>query len=110
MYTGRDYSPAQVTESMRYGLDFVRDIAQTDIITSAVWNLSVLSGTDPTPNSHLVGAPALATPAGTTRQTATVQRIAGLLPNVLYTASAVVGTAQGDIVELFTHIQGITRE
>jgi len=95
---------------MRYGLDFVRDIAQTDVITSAVWSLSVLSGTDPTPNSHLIGPPALATPTGTTRQTATVQRIGGLLGDVLYTVSAVVGTAEGDTVELFTHIQGITRE
>src|SRR5262245_62826106 len=113
MYTGRDFSVAEQVESERFGLDFVRDLQAGDTITSAAWTLSVTpgsNGTDPNPMSHLVGSPALATPAGTTRQTATVQRISGLLPDVRYTARAVVGTAQGDTVTLYSHITSVPEE
>lgn len=75
-------------------------------MTSAVWTLTVIQGVDANPNSHLNGAPTLVTPAGTTRQTATQQRIEGLLPDVTYTARVVVVTSLNETVSLWSHIQG----
>ena len=106
MYVGRDFSPAEQVENLEYGLDFVNDIPEGDSLTAATWELMVRSGVDPTPNSHLVGVPTLVTPDGTTTQTATTQRISGLLPDVTYTVRVVVTTSAADTVSLWTHVQG----
>lgn len=106
MYVGRDFSPAEQDESLVYGLDFAGDLGPSEHITSATWTLIVRMGADPTPEDHLIGGPTLSTPTGTTVQSATTQRIAGLLPDVTYTARAVVGTNQGNTLSLWSHIQG----
>ena len=80
MYAGRDFSPAEQDESIPYGLDFVDQLAPGETLTAAVWTLIVREGEDPDPNSHIIGAPTLETPDGTTLQTATRQRIAGVRP------------------------------
>lgn len=63
-------------------------------------------GADPVPMSHLVGDAMLVTPEGTTVQTATKQRIAGLLPDVRYTVRAVATTSTGNTLSLWSHVQG----
>jgi hypothetical protein len=105
-YVGRDFSPAEQVESRQYGLDLVNDISEGETLTAAAWELIVREGVDPDPNSHLVGSPALVTPDGTTAQTATTQRIAGLLPDVLYTVRAIATTSLGNTVSVWTHISG----
>lgn len=106
MYAGRDFSPAEQTESLIYGLDFCNDVSEGEVLTGVAWELTVREGVDPAPMSHLVGAPALVTPEGTTAQTATTQRIAGLLPDVLYTAQAIATTSLGNTFSLWSHISG----
>ena len=46
------------------------------------------------------------TPDGTSMQTATTQRIAGLLPDVRYTLRAVVTTSFSNTLSLWSHVQG----
>lgn len=106
MYCGRDFSPAETAESLIYGLDFVNDLAEGESLTGATWEVLVREGADPDPDSHIVGVPALVTPDGTTAQTATTQRIAGLLPDVIYTIRAVVTTSLGNSLSLWSHVQG----
>jgi hypothetical protein len=106
MYVGRDFSPAEQAESLLYGLDFVNDLAEGESLTEATWELVVREGVDPDPNSHLVDDPTLVIPEGTDTQTATMQRIGGLLPDVTYTARAVVTTSAGNTLSLWSHIQG----
>lgn len=106
MYAGRDFSPAEKAESQQYGFDFVNDLSEGESLTAATWTLIVREGADPTPNARLVGAPALVIPEGTTVQTATKQRIAGLLPDVIYTVRAVVTTSAGNTLSLWSHIAG----
>lgn len=106
MYAGRDYSPAEQAESQVYGFDLVNDLDAGETLTAATWSLTVIQGTDGSPSSHLIGGPTLVTPAGTTAQTATQQRIAGLLPDVLYLVRAVCTTSAGNTKSLWSHIQG----
>lgn len=106
MYAGRDFSPMETAESEVFGLDFVNDLIAGEILTGATWTLTVIQGVDATPNTHLSGTPTLVTPAGTSRLTATEQRISGLLPNVTYTAQAVVTTSNGNTKSLWSHIRG----
>ena len=96
----------ETAESELRTLDFVNDLDAGETLTSATWFLTVIQGVDATPSTHLSGAATLVTPAGTTRQTATQQRIAGLLPDVTYTARAVAVTSLGNTKSLWAHIQG----
>jgi hypothetical protein len=89
-----------------FGLDFVNDLTATETLSTAVWTIDVRYGVDPAPASHLVGPPVLVVPVGTTLQTATVQRISGLLPDVTYTVRAVVTTNAGNMLSLWSHIRG----
>lgn len=96
----------ETAESEVFGLDFVNDLDVGETLIGAVWLLTVIDGVDPTPVAHLIGTPTLVTPAGTTRQTATEHRISGLLPNVKYTAQAIVSTSSGNFRSLWSHIRG----
>src|SRR5215467_8853344 len=106
MYCGRDFSPMEQDESRELTLDFVNDILDGESVTAATWKLEVRTGQDPDPESHLVGNPILVTPEGTTTQTATSQRIAGILPDVLYRVQAIVTTDKGNTVSLWSHVAG----
>ena len=108
MYAGRDYDPAEIDESQVFGLDFVRDIPETAVLIAATWSLTLISGTDSDPSIHLIGPASLVIPKGSIRLTGTQQRIAGLLPNCVYNARALVTTNEGDTVALNSHIAGET--
>ena len=75
---------------------------------AATWSLTVISGTDANPGSHLQGPPVLSTPDGSTLQTATLQAIGGLLPDVTYAVRAVVSTNFGNVTSYWSHIRGIS--
>jgi hypothetical protein len=96
----------ETVESITLGLDFVNDLDDGEFLTSSTWFLTVIQGVDATPSSHLSGTASLVTPAGTTRITATQQRITGLLANVTYTAEAVVITSLGNTKSLWAHVRG----
>lgn len=106
MFCGRDFSPMEQSESLELGLDLVNDLSEDESLTAAVWNLEVRTGVDPSPMSHVIGSPVLVTPEGTTLQTATKQRIAGLLPDVLYRVTVVATTDKGNTISLWSHVAG----
>jgi len=100
MYAGRDYSPANVDENEIFGIDFVDDFNSTETILSATWSLTVKTGTDATPSSHLIGISSLQ------GRTQTSQRISGLVAGVTYIVKCVATTNQGNTYVLYTHIYG----
>jgi hypothetical protein len=94
------------SESRELGLDFVNDVSEGEALTAVVWSLEVRTGVDPAPMSHLIGPAILTTPDGTGVQTATKQRVAGILPDVLYRVTAVATTDKGNTVSLWSHVSG----
>ena len=97
MYVGRDFPVANQVENYVYGLDFVNDIPPLDSIATATTYLTVFSGVDATPSSHLVGSPQV-------NATVVSQRISGLLAGVTYILQAVAVTADGDTFSLYSRI------
>lgn len=94
------------TESKVLGFDFVNDIGEEDTIASAVWTVTVIRGTDSNPSNLLQGPPRLVTPNGSTLQTATVQQIGSVLPDVTYALEALATTTLGEVVSLYSHVRG----
>ena len=98
MYVGRDFDPAAPTESEVFTLDFVNDLTDGDSIVSAAVTLTVNEGVDATPSSRLNGT------YGVTG-TKVMQRLTGLLSGVLYCLSITITTANGNDIELNSHVQ-----
>lgn len=94
-------------ESEVFGLDFVNDLESDEFLTEVGWGLTVVQGVDPSPNSHLSGAPIIVVPDGGTRKTATIQRLEGLLAGVTYRTKAVAMTSRGNTKALWSHVQGL---
>ena len=107
MYLGRDFSPQERGESEVFGLDFVNDLEHEEQLLSSVWTISVAEGVDPTPIVHLEGTSKVYVPLGSNLQTATMQRIGGLWPDVTYVVRAVVVTNQGNTRSLWSHVRGV---
>ncbi len=107
MYTGRDFYPAGPDESLVYAFDFVNDlgIGESHLI-SAVWDISVVWGNDDDVQHRLQGAPFIFTPPDGTTNTATMQRIGGLQPGVLYRVKATAIMDDTDQKTLWSHIYG----
>jgi len=81
-----------------YGFDYTNDLATGDTISSvSSVSLTVQTGTDSNPSSHLVGSPSIVTPVVT-------QRISGLLAGVTYILQIVVNTTQGDTLSDWSRI------
>lgn len=99
MYTGTDFDPADPSESERYGFDFVTELAPGDTIVAANWSCNVVSGSDDSASSHLIGSPMIA-------GTVVSQRVADLLPNTIYRLQCIVQTAGGDQKSLWSHVPG----
>jgi hypothetical protein len=60
MYVGRDFDPANPTESKVYSLDFVYTLQSGETINSVTSiDLTVFQGMDANPNSHLTGNPSV---------------------------------------------------
>lgn len=97
MYCGRDYDPADASDSELYAIDFVNDLPDGDSITGGVIALTVKSGTDPDPSSHLAGG-------FNVSGTAVVQRIRGLVAGNVYRLQIVAATQFGNNISLFSHI------
>lgn len=81
-----------------YSVDFVNDLQNNESVVSAVVTLSVFSGTDPNPQSHIVGTYAI---NGTSIVT---QVVGGLLPNVVYIFNIVATTSLNYTVDLYALI------
>lgn len=100
MYVGRDFPPADEVESETYTFDFVRDLADGEVIINATWYCTVAAdseGTDEAAADHVAIA---AEYIGTK----TMQHISGLVADVKYVLQAVVETDQGNTVSLWSHV------
>ena len=75
-------------------------------VVGGVWNISVAQGTDTNASAHIIGGATIVTPDGATSAIATVQRISGLLPGVVYSVQAVVTTNIGNTKSLWAHVFG----
>jgi hypothetical protein len=84
----------------------VNDVAPGERLLSAVWSITASLGVDELVAHRLQGAPFLFTPIGSTLPTATMQRIGGLQPGVMYCVKATVITSDTDQVNLWSHIYG----
>lgn len=98
MFVGREYLPAYSFTSLLDGLDFTNDLDTGDSVFTATANLTVQTGTDPSPSSHLIGAP-LVLPSNVV-----LQGVGNLLPGVTYILQIVANTTQGDSLSLYSRI------
>lgn len=102
MYAGRDFPPADPGEYEPYTFDFVRDVAEGEIITGAAWTCSVAAdsqGTDDDPMSRLAFV------APDNSGTVTNQIVTNLLPGVKYVLQATVTTSLGNTLSLWSHVE-----
>lgn len=97
MYVGSDFQPSDTGESESYTFDFSNDFATSETISSATWSISVVSGTDASASSRLVGSPS-------NTSTKSSQRVTGLQDGVTYLLRAVVITSAGNTISLYSHV------
>lgn len=98
MYVGRDFDPANPTETEIYSLDFVNELADLETLSSiSAVTLTVFQGTDATPSSHLSGSASI---SGTTVS----QRLATLTSGVTYTLAITVITSLSNTITLFSRV------
>ncbi len=100
MYVGKDFDPADPSESEVYSFDFVRDLTEGESIASATWTIAVAADSaaaDPAAATRLSGGPSNA-------GTITSQRVVGLLDGVKYVLSATVTSNLGNKATLFSHV------
>ncbi len=88
--------PQYNTESLVRGMDFSSrlDLTSDTLTGSPTVTVSVLQGTDPSPQSILVGSPSIST-----NSMQVLQRVSGGVPGTAYILSFKCGTAQGNTIE-----------
>lgn len=96
------FDPINPGESEIFGMDFAKVALQPgDTISAVAWTMAVApgvnSGTDPSPQDHIIGDASLL-------GTITSQRIAGTLPYVLYVVIATATTVMGDTKKLWGYL------
>jgi hypothetical protein len=96
MYVG-EFSPADSVENEIYAFDFKRDLATGEVVESADFEISVIEGTDASASSRLLG------PASVSGVQAR-QRVANLVPGVVYKLQAIVTTNQGNTKSLWGRV------
>lgn len=104
-YVGRDFDPANPTESEVYSLDFVNELDPGEVINSvSSVTMTVFQGTDANPTSHLAGGPAI-------NGTIVSQRVGGpsapggnLIAGVTYTIAYTVSTSFTNLITLYSRI------
>jgi hypothetical protein len=99
-YVGRDFDPANPTESKVYSLDFVYTLQSGETINSVTSiDLTVFQGMDANPNSHLTGNPSVS-------GMIVSQRVGGLVAGVTYAFSVTVNTSPpfSNVITLFSRI------
>jgi hypothetical protein len=92
MFIG-SFSPADGSESEPYGFDLKRNLSPAEIISGAVFTLTLIEGTDADPPSRVLGPAAVS-------GTKVWQRLAALQPGASYILEAVVVTSLGNIISL----------
>ncbi len=98
MYVGRDFDPANSTESEVYSLDFVNELATGETLLSITSvTFTVFQGTDANPDSHVSGNPSITGSVAS-------QRLVSLTSGVTYTLAFTVLTSLSNTITLFSRI------
>lgn len=93
-----DFSSVEPTDVQTFIIDFVNDLADSDSISAALWQIIVSTGNDPLAAARTVGDPVI---VGTeVRQTVT-----GLISGNYYVMRALVTTTLGNKVSLYSHVR-----
>lgn len=108
MYCGREFSPLEPSESKVVGLDFVNDMNENETLLSSSWDVWVVAGVDLRNTTILQGPSVEVVPKDGSLKTGTIQRIGNPLPGVTYRLRANVVTARGNVLNLWSHVRGIT--
>ncbi len=98
MYVGRDFDPANTTESEVYSLDFTNELGSGETLMSVTATaLTVLQGTDADPSSHLSGSSSIS-------GSIVSQRVANLTVGVTYTLAFTALTSASNYITLYSRI------
>jgi hypothetical protein len=92
-----EFSPTDPTTIGPYLFNFTPFLSPGESISTATWALSVISGTDASPASHLVGTPAISGNAVT-------QVIGNLIGGVTYLALSTIVTSLGNQYSLWSDL------
>lgn len=103
MYVGKDFDPSDPPEDEIYSFDFINDLNADEELVSAVFDLSVKTGTDASVASRLSGLATVDTGADG-RTTVASQRVVGLLAGVTYLIQCLALTDQDNQRNLWSHI------
>lgn len=91
-----DFQPAFSPGEIRTcSFDFTPVLGVGETINGQTWQIQVVSGTDGSPNSHLIGAPSL---TGNILS----QEVGNLLAGVTYRIMVTVNTTAGQVLPLFS--------
>src|SRR5262245_1258438 len=101
MYVGRDFDPTDTGENERFTFDFVNDLQKGDSIIGVTWACEVAA------KSALPDAEAANRINGPAQflGTKTTQRVSGMVAGVIYALTAIVTTANGDTLMLWSHVE-----
>lgn len=98
MYAGRDFDYSSQYESELFGFDYqhlMHDAGEG--LVSSEWTIALVSGTDASPSSRLVGSSVLSS------SYVSVQRVADLQPGCLYTLSCLARTSDNRSLVLWAY-------
>lgn len=96
-----DFSPIYTTEQVVLTFDFSAALGDGEmLINPPTVSVGLVSGTDPTPSSTLIGIPSIV-------GSSVLQTIGGLQPGAIYDIIATAPTSGGQILVLNSHQQCI---
>lgn len=97
-YVGRDFPIMDPSEQIDLTIDFVNDAAKCDDVASAVWTVTVVTGTDASTSSRAIGSTTWCKQAVTQRMT--------VLNGVKYKTSVLATMKSGEVLGLYSNVTG----
>ena len=94
------YPPLDSTETATFSIDFSKQLATAETISSNTWTVLATKNLDPSPANRLVGNPAI-------QGTVTLQLVGnGAVPGELYLITSSVVTSGGQHIPLYAYCPG----
>lgn len=103
MYAGRDFDYASQYESEVLGLSYEGLLETGEILTDSDWSIALVSGSDASPASRLVGS------ASIMSSSTSVQRVSAPQPGCVYTLSCLASTSRGRQLLLWAYLRSELR-
>jgi hypothetical protein len=103
VHCGVDFPVANPADFGPYTIQFDNDLPTGEFVNGVTVTMTLFDGTDPNPNSHLIGSPQI-TPNLAGVNTWVLQRVGGLLAGNIYSINMVATSNQGFTMELYALI------